>query len=265
MAMSDIDSDSDVDYGSDEDYNDDLNDQVDAYDAYDHMISDPVDFQMHGYGGFGYDTSHVAPDSSKPTLTLRAEEGDLSNVRRIVEEAAAVSPSTKNATLNSARRWTEVDYRMSGFTKEYEWFDATPLAAAAFRGHHDVVRYLLEEGADPTLKGCPEEDVHFNALEGAILSLDKCRRTAGQGGGTGAGGKDGVVLRGSQCCVDLLKAAAPFWKDASYSSSRYSKTARNKFNNAPMDPDGLLAAVGAVPALVEVPSPTKKENGTDRK
>ena len=32
--------------------------------------------------------------------------------------------------LNASKRWTEVDYKMSGFTKEHEWHDLTPLAKA---------------------------------------------------------------------------------------------------------------------------------------
>ena len=42
----------------------------DDYDAYDHMTSDPVDFQTYGYGGFGYDTSHIQPNEARPEIFL---------------------------------------------------------------------------------------------------------------------------------------------------------------------------------------------------
>lgn len=236
----------------------------DDYDPVEQMARDPVAFQMYGYGGFGYDTSHVRPDEARQELTERAEAGDVDSVRRLVEQAAAVSDEKKNTVLNYARRWTEVDYRASGFTKEYEWFDLTALATAAGRGHHDIVQYLLEQGADPTLKGCPSEDIHENALDAASRLLQKSKDAesrASKADGKGASAskiEEGVMLRCSQRCVDLLKAATPFWKNAAYSNSHYSKS-REKFTNAPTDLDGLLEAVSAVPALEEVPPRTRKE------
>eukprot|EP00979_Chaetoceros_neogracilis_P003566 scaffold621_cov256-Chaetoceros_neogracile.AAC.1 len=70
-------------------------------------------------------------------------------------------------TINGARRWTEIDYRASGFTKEYEWFDRTPLLIAIKKGHVNVVRYLLEEGADPALKACYADERTNNAKKEA--------------------------------------------------------------------------------------------------
>jgi len=244
--MSDYDYDS---YDSYDSYDDDGFMYGADYDAVEHMTRDPVGFQMHGYGGFGYDTSHVRPDEVPPELTRSAKEGDVASARMIVEKAAAVSDEKKNAVVNHARRWTEVDYRMSGFTKEYEWFDLTALATAASKGHHDIVQYLLEQGADPTLKGCPWEDDHLNALMAAEKLLQKSKNTAG---GSKSAGDDGLMLRCSQRCVDLLQAAKPFWKDATYSSSQYSNK-REKFTNTPTDLEGLLRAVGSVPAMDEVP------------
>ena len=107
---------------------------------------------------------------------------------------------------------------MSGFTKEYEWFDITPLAVAASKGRDDIVQYLLEEGADPTLSGCPHDDVYWNAFQAA---------------------------RGERC-VALLDAVKPFWKKAVYAGHHYNANARKKFDNKPNDFEGMLRALRAV-------------------
>lgn len=77
---------------------------------YDHSS---VDFQMNGYGGFGYGTSHVPKNEPHTELFNAAKNGNLAEVRRIVEAAEAISEEKKNDVLNYARRWTEVDYRVS--------------------------------------------------------------------------------------------------------------------------------------------------------
>ena len=140
-----------------DDYDDYDYDDYD-YDPWDHMTNDPVDFAMHGYGGFGYDTSHIQQDEKQSEMCIAASKGDLNTVKQLVNTAAAISDDEKHKVINYALRWTEVDYRMSGFTKEYEWFDLTPVASAAKMGHHEVVEYLLREGADPLLEGYPEDD-----------------------------------------------------------------------------------------------------------
>lgn len=82
---------------------------------------DPVDFQMYGYGGFGYHTSQVAKDEPKSLCALAAEAGDLARVRSLSKGPKSAEGKAK--VLNHGRRWTEVDYRASGFTKEYEWYN----------------------------------------------------------------------------------------------------------------------------------------------
>ena len=198
----------------------------DDYDAYDHMTNDPVDFATHGYGGFGYDTSHVPKDEPRSELTKAAMAGEFAEVKSIVEAAKAVSDEEKNSVINHARRWTEVDYKMSGFTKEYEWFDITPLAYAAVAGFDNIVQYLLEEWADPTLSGCPTEDQSSDAFKAASIGAQH-----------GKGGKR---------CAALLEAVKPFWKEAKYAGVRYNKKSRQKFANAPTDFEGMLDALGAV-------------------
>jgi len=210
----------------------------DDYNPMRHMMDDPVDFQMHGYGGFGYDTSDVPKDEPKPTITKKADAGDLAGVKSVVEK----TPANKKAhVINHARRWTEVDYRMSGFTKEYEWFDITPVATAAWRGHDQIVQYLLEQGADPTLVGCPTDDVHRDAFQSAEAKIKVEDRNS-------KGPKSEALLRAKRC-VDLLTAAKPFWNPASYNGSRYGKNARTDFTNKPTNTKELLDALSSIPAL----------------
>jgi hypothetical protein len=74
---------------------------------------------VNGFGGFGYDTSHVKPDEQESGVVKAARVGDASQIQLILDQE---NDQDKRRTLiNGARRWTEVDYRMSGFTKEYEW------------------------------------------------------------------------------------------------------------------------------------------------
>ena len=68
------------------DYDDYYDDDYE-YDPYSHMTNDPLDYYTHGYGGFGYDTSHVKKDESRTELFKHASGGNFSEVKRIVEAA----------------------------------------------------------------------------------------------------------------------------------------------------------------------------------
>jgi hypothetical protein len=126
-----------------------------------------------------------------------------------------VSEEEKNKVINHARKWTEVDYKMSGFAKTWEWFDITPLAVAALKGHEEVVQYLLEQGADPTLCGCPRADTVLDAFQAA---------------------------RGTSCNA-LLDAVKPFWERAKYAGVHYDAKSLKKFTNSPTDVNGMLRAL----------------------
>ena len=211
------------------------------------MTQDPLSFYTFGYGGFGYDTSHVPPNEETPVITKRVEDGNLAAVQNIVQAASADSEKAKHVTLNYARRWTEVDYRLSGFTKEYEWFDLTPLATAALKGHDDIVLYLLEQGADPTLEGCPDDDVYLTALQSANQLLRSAMASS-----------DKSKWNKPRRCVDLLSVAELFWEKASYAGSRYSKTKRLEFSNRPCDVQGLQQALREVKDIALYPGGSLK-------
>jgi hypothetical protein len=246
----------------DEDFHDD-------YDPWDHMVNDPEDFQMNGYGGFGYDTSHVKSDGNHSALALAAKNGNLGAVQSLVLQSLS-----RRVLLNQARRWTEVDYRASGFTKEYEWFDLTPLALAASHAHSDIVKYLLLEGADPTLKGCPSDDVHMTALGAAKNSQTTNQRFMAQFENVDSistysytsclppAGEEPMVWAATLLCkksrilncIALLEAADPFWKAASCSHSRFGRErATSGYSNKPSDHRGLVNALEAVDSEPSLP------------
>ena len=139
--------------------------------------------------------------------------------------------TARRKLANASRRWTEVDYRASGFTKEYTWHDFTPITAAAANGHADVVRFLLETCiADPTLKGCPSEDYHANAFQAAEHT--KYGRT--------------LTSHGYVQCQKLLAAAKPFWQHQFDGSTWSCRSELDGYSNAPTDKEAYMAALAAV-------------------
>jgi len=69
--------------------------------------------------------------------------------------------------LNYCAKYHEVDYKMAGYTKEWDWFKYTPVVAAAKNGHIECVRVLLLNGACPVLQCCEIDDVCEDALQAA--------------------------------------------------------------------------------------------------
>ncbi|KAL7525402.1 hypothetical protein ACHAWF_001344 [Thalassiosira exigua] len=203
-----------------------------------------------GYGGFGYDTSHVPRDEPKCKLTRQIERGDAAAVRRTVQAAAAVSDEEKRNVANHARRWTEKDYKMSGFAKTYEWFDVTPVATAARKGREDIVQFLLEQGADPTLEGCPYDDEYWDALKAANHALRQSQRTGDSAG--------------PRRCVDLINVANLLWGKANYSAARYSKDRRKSFSNRPTSEKELARALAEVPNVESYPDGCLTEEDLQR-
>jgi hypothetical protein len=280
-----------------------------------------------GYGGFGYDTSHVRPDDPQPPIVKAAATGNLDDIQRLLREGDAqeqpddfpdkccfpgckkenptlvvckkckvttycgdyhkrkhrdehkqvcgiVRPhdANKRCVLNASKRWTEVEYKDSGFAKDYEWHGLTALATAAKAGKPDIVEFLLHEGANPTLRGCPSEDQDYDALGAAKHSL-KCKENdlakyldeASQSKPnyyhyypTASDKRDPnevarSLLQGKENlkrCIGLLEVASPFWKDHPNSHSRY--TTKRHLLGFPENPSDLVALQEAIRTIPPV-------------
>ena len=143
-------------------------------------------------------TVEVEPKSGMCKAVAR---GDLVSVQQIVDAAATISSEEKNRVINYARKWTEHNMAYESEENPHavaEWYDVTPITLAAMRGHDAIVEFLLQQGADPTLKGCSLDDLimgltndenltmvdlpelHMNAFDAANKLTNKircCRRT----------------------------------------------------------------------------------------
>jgi len=199
------------------------------YDAMEHMMNDPVGFQTYGYGGFGFDTSNVPPDDPTPPLVCACLDGDINLVKSMLESC---SDKDKPELTNKARRWTEVDYKASGFTKEFEWYGLTPLIAAANKGLDEIVEFLLRNGADPTLDGNSDDDFYGDAL----ITANRA-------------GKRLLDSANLKRCIELLEEAGKFWKRARYAHGRYTNDGRKRagYDNKPTDLEGLIEALEKIP------------------
>jgi len=214
-----------------EDYEDYDSDDLEAY------MPEPgsLEFQLYGYGGFGYNTDHVPKDDDVPDIVRYAKTGNIEGVKAQIsmvrKKARKAKKEQRNKKLdkglrfliNSSQRWTECDYKMSGFVKTWEWHNLTPLAAAAIQGHSEIVRILLETGvADPTLTGCPTDNEYYDAYQAAEKGS-------------------------SETVKKMLDAVKPYWNTASYSSMHYSKDRVEKgYNNSCTDIDAMRSALAAV-------------------
>ena len=195
--------------------------------------------------------------------------GDLETVQRLVRNS---SKKQRKVVLNYARRWTEQTtkpLRSVLMRKMSVWYACTPLMTAALRGNAHVVKYLLEQGADPTLRACPLPDKQVDARECAALHLRERRleikiiRDRLEGWQQRRPKRAALVMQTahdllaevewSKCCIRLVDVALGFWNEAPYASSRYHKTnnPRNSFSNQLKDREGLHKAL----QQVSIPSP----------
>ena len=85
---------------------------MDNYDFYDDYYAgvDEITFQIAGYGGFGYDTSHVQPPQRETAVVQAARSGNVNELKSLL--GSVKNEKEKRCLLH--RRWTEVDYKMSG-------------------------------------------------------------------------------------------------------------------------------------------------------
>mmetsp|Transcript_628 Transcript_628/g.818 ORF Transcript_628/g.818 Transcript_628/m.818 type:complete len:370 (-) Transcript_628:14-1123(-) len=207
-------------------------------------------------------------NESKPAIIKAAARGDLDAVKRIVEAAASISIVEKNKTMNKAPIWTEIfpveknnvirssrdgesdnNIQTTTIAQTQEWYDVTATTVAAIRGHHHVLQYLLEEGADPTLKGCPKDviqdddddpfvadqkELHVNAFD---VSKDLYKK-----------------IRSCRRSHDLLTVCKPYWRRCYYSSSNASKCKRETFTNIPLcELSQLKDVIRRVPPISQYP------------
>ena len=163
-------------------------------------------FQTLGYGGYGYNTDLVESDDEEPEIVRASKMGYLEVVQR--ELAGSNNAETLRQRVNQTKKWTECDYKMSGFVNTYRWHDITAVTAAALFGHDQILYYLLSHGlADPTLKGCPTENVYINAFDAQKRGISKpC-------------GRLGNSSQDYARCGALLAAAKPFWNTSKFSDS----------------------------------------------
>jgi hypothetical protein len=199
-------------------------------------------------------------NESKPAITKAAARGDLEAVKRIVEAAASISIVEKNKTMNQAPIWTEIvsveengissgDENSNIQTTSQEWFDVTATTMAAMRGHHHVLQYLLEEGADPTLKGCPKDAIQNDEEYPVVADQKELHMNAFDVA------KD--LYKKIRCCRrshDLLMTCKPYWRRCYYSSSNASKCKRETYTNMPLcDLSQLKDAIRKVPPISQYP------------
>merc|ERR1712194_345889 len=98
-----------------------------------------------------------------------------------------------------------------------------------------IAKILLEVGADPTLKGCPEENLHLDAFQAAEREKGKLQKD-----------------RAGKACATLLNEAKPFWSKAFYCSDDYGGS--REFTNSCDDLPGLIAALRVSPEMSETRS-----------
>ena len=203
-------------------------------------------------------------NESKPAITKAAARGDLEEVKRIVKAAASISIAEKNKAMNQAPIWTEIlSVEENGIissgddgnniniqtTTSQEWFDVTATTMAAIRGHHHVLQYLLEEGADPTLKGCPKDAIRNDEDDPVVAYQKELHINAFDVA------KD--LYKKILCCRrshDLLMISKPYWRRCYYSSSNASKCKRETFTNMPMcELSQLKTEISRVPPISRYP------------
>jgi len=186
------------------------------------------------------------PDEKDSNIVTAANKGDLKQIKRILSQSQG---SKKTALLNHAKKWTEVQEKC-GYDKSWEWFGDTALISAARNGNFMMVKFLLLEGADPTLSSCPYDDEYETALKATqnrakyynekleklktgsyrveVSELERDPRKFVEGILGNVISFDNIIK--------LLQEAEKYWDRASYAHARYSKDRAEAFVKNPNRP-----------------------------
>lgn len=201
-------------------------------------------------------------------LTAAARLGDTAEVKSIVEERIGKGfLHYPDFLLNYCAKYHEVDYKMGGYTKEWDWFKYTPVVAAAKNGHIECVRVLLLNGACPVLQCCEIDDVCEDALQAAssqggwlgnsiateLEKLERGEQLQSYSSLVQQAGSDScqTVIKNALARAKksaeleaLVKVAMPFWHHIKDRSAHWNeKAARNNQKLVPSDGAALRAAV----------------------
>ena len=191
-------------------------------------------------------------ETPRPDITKAVARGDLASVRNIVDAAAAISFDAKIKTLNCTRIWNEQHpaYQAEDNRASIaEWFDVTPITTAAMRGHHEIVEYLLAVGADPTLKGCPYDDVEIPRDDGQpLFNIPELHMNAFE-----AASKLSRKIRRCRRTQDLLMVVKSYWKRSIYSGSSAARHKRTTFSNLPLNLGWIVDGLKQVPQIEAYP------------
>lgn len=201
-------------------------------------------------------------------MTAAARLGDTAEVKSIVEERIGKGfLHYPDFLLNYCAKYHEVDYKMGGYTKEWDWFKYTPVVAAAKNGHIECVRVLLLNGACPVLQCCEIDDVCEDALQAAssqggwlgnsiateLEKLERGEQLQSYSSLVQQAGSDScqTVIKNALARAKksaeleaLVKVAMPFWHHIKDRSAHWNeKAARNNQKLVPSDGAALRAAV----------------------
>lgn len=201
---------------SDSDGAEQLDDESESYNTEEESEEESnSDYEYDSYSDFLDDV-----DEQDSAFVKAASRGDVEGMRKILQPYDDLDEEknsnlflsmkeNKMKLLNGARKWTEVQEKC-GYDKSWTWFGDTALIAAARNGHFNVVKFLLLEGADPTLVSCPTDDQYENAMQAAEQSKRR-------------------GLSSATKTQNLLNEAMKYWAEARYARPRHSKDREEAF------------------------------------
>jgi hypothetical protein len=136
-----------------------------------------------------------------PPIVKAASQGKLAYMKKLLKTKENKGAVMLKQHINKARIWEESEDKMGGYSKEWYWYDDTPLIAAVRNNQFKIARYLLETGlVNPHWISCPYEDVTQTALKAAEKS-------------------------GHQKMIAMIKIAETYWPGSPGGRGSYSASA----------------------------------------